>query len=306
MKKNVLNICLAGLLSASCADDFEKVYEINKLRVMAISAEPPEISPGQGATLHVLYADPKGGGREVQFAWMICAGLIHPSEGAPNCESLFPPQIETAANNGDIYTIPPIPPDLLDSLPPGETSFKATVILVMCAGGSLPIAEELMSKKDIEKLSELCVDGDGLSAFKTVTVSNSNSPNTNPMIDYLMFDDELLEPGPNDEPGIVACKENGNCDTKADIKIFLTRDSGQEYEIVEFGETEKVEERLYVSWFVTNGEFDEIRSSSPEAVGPYQVEWEPEKPGTSTLYVVAHDIRGGVSWNTYTIETRNP
>ena len=52
----------------------------------------------------------------------------------------------------------------------------------------------------------------------------------------------------------------------------------------------------------------DIRPCDPQHIplrlGPYEVKWKPNDYGEFTLWVVAHDVRGGVSWQTYSIEVR--
>ncbi len=52
MKKNAL--LLAALALAACSPDFDPASKIDKLRVLAVKAEPPEIAPGASAKLETL------------------------------------------------------------------------------------------------------------------------------------------------------------------------------------------------------------------------------------------------------------
>ena len=58
MHRNV-TFTLAALALAACSPDFDPASKVDKLRVLAIKAEPPEVEPGSVATLEslVLRAD---------------------------------------------------------------------------------------------------------------------------------------------------------------------------------------------------------------------------------------------------------
>ena len=106
--------------------------------------------------------------------------------------------------------------------------------------------------------------------------------------------------------GRVVCEKRDGCGVEVPVKLQIERESFQEFETVEFGETITVEETLFVSWYVTNGDFENSRAAPSEPCGAFENTWHPEAPGTHTLYVVAHDTRGGASWQTFTVEVRAP
>jgi hypothetical protein len=86
------------------------------------------------------------------------------------------------------------------------------------------------------------------------------------------------------------------------ITAYMTDDSFEFYEEDRFGTTEKIDEAPYMSWFADGGSLSLDRSRTAEPPGPFKVTWSPpQKGGTFTLYVAAHDLRGGTSWQQYTI-----
>jgi len=303
--KHVSWVLIAAALALACQPDFERMSQVDKFRVLGVSAEPPEIAPGDGTEVAVLWADPRGGGREVTFAWLVCDGYVKVSQGPAACVPVFPPYVATASAGGDALSIPWTPPDMLEELPAGDSAAKASVFVLMCAGGSLPQAGELVAATtEVNDPSDLCVGGAGLTAFKTVTVSESTNPNANPTIERLNLNGSRLDPAVEDGLGVVFCDEQGKCGRKAELQVFLTADSAQTFEAIELGQLETVTERLYVTWFATGGKFDADRSTSEDPLGPYEVEWKPDDFGEFNLWVVAHDVRGGVGWQTYRLEVR--
>lgn len=211
-----------------------------------------------------------------------------------------------------------------------------TAIILLCAGDGFSAIEmssaiedlfgsnfDSIGLEDPTSLEGLCTTAgadEGLVAFKTFDVSlNTENPNTNPEIDLLQMKEGstlsgiFLEGNANwmdvlpwvdgGNPGTFKCKGT-ECRDVAAIRAFLTQDSFQEYEKVEFEETRTVDERTYISWFTAGGEFDVDRSgNNGTPADPYRVDWLPPREGGQHLFwAVAHDIRGGVSWERYMLD----
>jgi len=286
------------------------------IAVSTVQADPPEVRPGEGTTLRVLFADPKGDGREVTIAWLTCKGLLTPDVTTEDieeiediCEIAWLPQIRTASQGGDEYGTLMVPMDFLDDLPEGEESLTITAITLLCAGGEIPFltGEE---GSDIATIEDMCVGGESIAAFKTFEISGSDSdsePNSNPEIESFYFDGEILLPDAAGGHGLHECASADGCREAVRIHAYFTEDSYQSYTQLVFGEETSTEERTYVSWFVTGGQFDKNRSGTKQAPGPYRAEWMPPREGGEfTLWAVAHDVRGGVSWEIYEVEAHEP
>ncbi len=71
--RRALFLALA-LLACACADTLpnENGTLVDKLRLLAIKAEPPEIAPGGKSLLTPLVLDPKGHGRALTYTWLAC------------------------------------------------------------------------------------------------------------------------------------------------------------------------------------------------------------------------------------------
>jgi len=61
---------VAGL--AACGRGVNPPWLVNKLRVLALQAEPPEAAPGVSVALDALEADPTGMGRTLDHLWIAC------------------------------------------------------------------------------------------------------------------------------------------------------------------------------------------------------------------------------------------
>jgi hypothetical protein len=64
-------IVVVMILIEGCLD-YKSVAIKENFHFMGVSAEPPELSPGDGVTIQVLWADPVGNDRKVSFAWLAC------------------------------------------------------------------------------------------------------------------------------------------------------------------------------------------------------------------------------------------
>lgn len=324
MKTAVATVTFLLMLGAvACQEPMESISEVTKFRVLGVQAEPPEIMPGQGTTLKVLFADPKGEGRDVTIAWLNCVGSFSPtSDLSEGCEPVWAPAVSLASQGGDTYEIPMTPPDILSDLPGDEEYLTVTVVTVLCAGGELALsdAEGEAPTGEIDALDDLCEGGDGLVAIKAFRISTSSNPNTNPTIALLKFNDAPLaeiSDGPDadagapdaggEQSGIYVCENSYGCMEGAPIQAFLTDESFQQYEKEEFGEIQVADENPYISWFVTGGKFSEDRSRTNEAPGPFEVDWKPPRyGGVYELWAVVHDMRGGLSWRSYSVEAQVP
>lgn len=315
----LISVLMAGVLLA--CDEMESISQITKFRVMGVQAEPPEIQPGQGTVLRVLYADPKGEGRDVQIFWATCVGSFSPTDDLESgCEPIWIPQLPlSASRGGDVYRILSTPTDILSaaadsgSQPDGGqktqgeevTSVPVTVIVVLCAGGEFPDLESFSAAGEIQLFKELCRGGDGLVAVKTFRISDSKVPNENPVIEKVTFEGELLSDDPDAGPAQYQCEKSSGCREQVDIEAYFTSESYQSYYDQLRRDDQK--EDPYISWFITGGKFNTDRSRAADPPGPVPVEWKPPRyGGVYTMWAVAHDRRGGVSWKTYTVEATLP
>src|SRR5687767_12397203 len=60
------------LLVCGCAPQLKPETLVEKLRVLSITAEPPEVKPGQSSALNVLQLDPSRPGGKTTVIWVGC------------------------------------------------------------------------------------------------------------------------------------------------------------------------------------------------------------------------------------------
>ena len=234
-RATVFIVALAVLGTTACLEDMDPISLVNKFRVLGIQAEPPEVKPGDGTVLRVLYHDPEE--RQVTVVWLSCEGYLSPgsqdaTDIAGACNPVAPIGIGVGEDGEARYVIPSTPtePGLTADAGAGvdEDHGSVTVIVFLCAGGvidgGLPVGPGQPGDGGVpnEDLDVLCRGGDSLLATKVVRISNSDSPNKNPVIDVVLFDDEPASPHVPYQ-----CAGNAGCASGVEIKVSLTEESFQ-------------------------------------------------------------------------------
>lgn len=330
--------CLLFFLAlGACNEPMAAVSEIDKLRIMAVQTEPPEVGAGGSVVHRALYADPHGEGREVTVLWVTLFGEVSETSTGGGGGVVAPPGMTFG---DEPYTVT-VPEDILDHAPKDEIKpcrFKdepppgpneeppckfvsVTTIAILCAGGVIDLErlEEAFAGEDLSALSKesdiLCEGGDMITVFKQFRVSNQQDEkrNTNPTIDWMKLDGNPLNPVDEEsaeeggDVGVFTCTETDKCLEGAPIAALMTADSFQDYEILEYDKWKTVSDAPYISWFVTGGHFSNDRSRPAASDETFKVTWAPPlMGGTFTLWAVAHDLRGGVSWKRYTLQGITP
>ncbi|MBN2526023.1 MAG: hypothetical protein JXR76_06485 [Deltaproteobacteria bacterium] len=319
-------IAILALCTAGCFD-FEPNHMVTKFKVLAVQAEPPEIAPGEGFDMEVLYADPGGRKREITFAWFLCvnrmspAAPLKPQDTLAACELVQTPQVQPVSNDGHIFIADQTPEDIMSLYPqqllsqPGGVPLDAqivyvTAVVVGCAGGHFDSPEKLQTTMySVNNPTDLCNQGDGFTTYKVlrVTPPENPNPNENPKIVNLVIkksgDSIFTATGVQEtEPLVIPCKSKEDCGAKLDFEVTLSPDSLQMYHVKDETGFKPIEEVLYVTWFTTGGDFDGDRSIADTPTGPYERTWETGGPGRYRFWAVAHDVRGGIAWKSFEIQ----
>ncbi|MBN2340483.1 MAG: hypothetical protein JXX29_12850 [Deltaproteobacteria bacterium] len=304
----IFSLLISAMMGlSSCADELSEVTTVDKLRVLGVAVNPPEIRPEHtgAVTVEVLWHDPEIATRNTQFAWVFCLGDVPAATGYEYCEpvdaTLLPPTIVDAADGGDSFTIPALPPSLFSMIPEGESAVF-TAIVLMCAGGTLPDADALLASTE-PNIDSLCRNGDAVSMYKNITVANGSTfnddVNTAPAIQTVTINNSALQPVvTGDEVNEIVCVDN-KCDRGLSVDAAFTPESTQSYTVVRFDEPLVKTERPYISWYATGGEFEMPYTMTNDDGTLDIIKWNPDEAGDYTLWAVANDGRGGVSWNTY-------
>ncbi|MFO0601063.1 MAG: hypothetical protein U0228_37485 [Myxococcaceae bacterium] len=67
-----LPLSLLLVLASSCGAQFAPETLVDSLRILSVTSDPPEVRPGEGSTLSVLYGDPTRVGQPSTVIWVGC------------------------------------------------------------------------------------------------------------------------------------------------------------------------------------------------------------------------------------------
>jgi len=269
---------------------------VDRLRVLAVKADPPEARPGETVTLEGLIADPNAASPFV--IWLACAAEDDSGTGfgcALDLESIDmeASTMEELAEAGVIGFEPGFSPsytsplNLLDELPAEEQAEGIYVTIQVMA-----IPDDLFNASEGDDFDFNQVEV----AYKRLIVSEATTPNHNPEIISFHVDDEEIAPG-------------ATVEVPAGQTFILepefSEDSFETYEYTNSsGVTETRTEEPYVTWYSTAGQL-----FSPYSVHPYRdVTWNaPEEAGVSGVWwAVIRDRRGGMTWYEQPWTTTDP
>jgi hypothetical protein len=300
MKKSLLyGAWLLPWLTLGCDEPLEPGSKVDSFRVLAEQVDRPFAKPGEAVKFSSLTFDPQD--RVVTWAWASCKNPADSSVYgclAKIGESRDPTSAVFAMGEGEDSPELTIPEDVITSLPAAAQRFASVgVVSVACPGdlsmaegpGGLPFrCQELETGRDLA-LDEFVV------GIKRIPVRETER-NHNPIIDGISFDGADW---PEDE-----VKEVGSCDTsgfsydscpdaeKHQLAVQLAPES---FESGLDSSGDGFDEQVVIQHYATEGIFEnEVRIGKDPKNG-----WVARKAAsgqTLSLWFVARDDRGGVSW----------
>lgn len=270
---------LALLLTASgCVINSEKYprprdlspsWLIDRPRLLAVVAEPPEARPGETVQFRALLVDPDD---ELQTTvWVACPEIGSNGVGV-GCDP----------DTADIIGVEPlfsptyaVPLNLLDPLPPADR-IEGGYVLVQVLG--LPPNE---GELDFSTIDFAAVE----SGYKRVVVSEAITPNANPAFESAQLDGLEVPLG----AALVVDPE-----APYEVSVRLDEDTIETYTFINrAGNTEQRVEQPYVSWYTTDGTLLESTTLHPFL----RVTWlSPTAGREGSIYAVVRDRRGGMEW----------
>ncbi len=301
-------IAALSLILSGCNETLpEPGTKVDSFRVLAEQVDQPYARPGETVQLSSLSFDPTQ--REVTWAWASCAnpdssdldGCLATIAAGPD-----PASAVFAMGAGMSSAALTIPADALSSLPEAARGAATVgVVSVACPGelsmgegpGGLPFrCQETGGGRDLE-LHEFIV------GFKRITVRETER-NENPVITGITFDGVDW---PEDE-----IKTVGFCNT-TDF-VYVTCSDKDKHQIAAKLSAESFEkgkdelgrdftEQVVIQHYATEGIFEfEVRTGKAPKTG-----WVARKGAsgqTLSLWFVARDDRGGVSWAERQVQVR--
>lgn len=267
--------------------DLEPGWLADRPRILAIKVDPPDLLPGESASVRALFVDPDeelGG-----VVWLGCSDQESTSFGCAPDPAVFDPDASTddlieAGLIGFEPGFPPvltIPDDYLDDLDE-RASLRGRPYTVTAIG--LP-AEDTGATEDLD-FNQLRV------GFKRAMVT-TRDPNQNPEITGFFVDDidigdrvVLVDPGQTYE-----------------LDLDLSEHSIETYEYLNAdGEWETREEQPFAEWYASGGSVLRATTIHPYLFSRWRA---PQQSGIDGhWWVVLKDRRGGLTWRQVAWRTR--
>lgn len=331
MRPGLLKPALAtAALLAACGADLPSSSHVDKLRVLAVRAEPPEVAPGQETVLTALTAQPLvPAAPPLSRLWLACALLAGPSTPPPFgvSEPVYDPSLPACSEQpaarlcqlGSGATARYVP-DAAVAGSSGSAQLLITVV-VSDAGTASDCMLDIAQHGGLPTRPDHCVV-----ALKRLTVSEpartlplgtpAPPPNRNPGLTSF----ELRDP----QAGAQSLLGDGAEIVAASARKTLAASRADDAAEIK---PDGTYEQLSVSWFATAGKLDGGRStfdpsgcdsqlqcarrqptpeSSTRFSPPSTAELAMSAPagGKIALWVVVRDDRGGVGWLTGSARAR--
>jgi hypothetical protein len=285
-------LALALTTSGCGAADLSQTWQLDRLRVLGVQAEPAEIAPGEATALSSLVYVPSGAQLDAQI-WFACLPTaaddfgcsldasaldafaeLDPATATP--EELAA-ALEAAQEAGLIGVEPFLPPrwvapiNALDGLSEQEAREGVSALVNLSAASTGPDAGE----EDLELV------------YKRVPVSRATTPNQNPLLIGLAVDGDLRHP----DAEVLVVKPGA----EVEIEPILSPDTIEEYIYVTTeGEEEVRTEEPYFTWYAEGGGYEQAISLYPDSARAWTA---PETVGfEGVIVVVVRDRRGGMHW----------
>ncbi len=296
----------AAASCAGCGSDFDPGSRVAGTRVLAVQADRPYAHPGEQVTLTALGYDTQG--RALEWGWTTC---LDPDSTAVTACLLrladdlargAPPPFQAGSASTATVTVPT---DALSRLPEAARGSAYLGVLIVTCPGHI----DLTGKTGDVPLA--CVDASGralaLDEFeigvKRVFV-RAQDRNANPVIASVTWDGApWAESDVKEVSPCASATENryDRCDgEKHTLAAHVTADSF-ESGVDETGAA--FTEQLVIQHYATEGifEYDARVASSPESGWVARAG---ASGKTVTLWLVARDDRGGMSWATRQVRVR--
>jgi hypothetical protein len=291
MRPLPLVMLAAALALQGCTTtELSSSWVVDRLRILAVQAEPAEPGPGDTVTFEGLVVSPEA---ELEMVmWIGCLGSDLDVFGCEidasilgDLEGLDPEEM-TAEELLELYQtlqdaglmgvepyLPPsftVPDDILDDLGEDERNEGLSLFVQVTA-----IPQGSSGEDDVEL------------GLKRVPVSAAATPNHNPGIDHILV--EGVEIG----EGTVLEVEAGQ---PYQFEPILADDAIEAYDyLMADGSWDERVEEPYFSIYIEQGAVDAVNTLYPHSDFDWTAPDNPEDPEMS-LWIIVQDRRGGMSW----------
>ena len=280
--------CVIGSDKYPRPRDLPQANLVDRLRVLAIKAEPPEVRPGEPVAIEGLVVDPNT--QAPLVVWLACESEDDSGVGFGCAVDLSSIDFETSTFDeliaagvigvepGFSPTYTPSP-NLLDDLAPEdrEEGVYVTVQVTAIPGDLLTEPTDDAASFDFNEVEV---------AYKRLVVSEASTPNSNPKIVEFLVNGEAMAPGQ-----IAAIPS----DQTINLEAVFSTDSVETYSYTNSdGVVESRVEEPYITWYSDQGQF-----LSPYSLYPYlETSWRgtDDSEAQGTWWAVVRDRRGGMTW----------
>ncbi len=313
-------------LCTACVPTFDdNLSLITDTQVLAISSEPAEAAPGEEVRLSALAAVPGASGASPRLSWGLCIarkpltelGPVNPAcVRAPSASS--DASLALGAGSSVKATLPmdacrlfgPSLPEPMNGEPSGRPVDPDPT-----GGFYQPVSVTLLedSVTTLGAVRIFCPPS-GLDQEQSADFNAAYRRNQNPVIDQIASLGEGGEASPvPDEPSSLRVAAGRRVALRATWAICLADAacSGAEtYPVFNFDsrELDTRHESIRVSWFASAGHFDNAvtgRDENEFATATTDNTWlAPSQIGTTRLWLVIRDARGGQSFRTFEVSVQ--
>ncbi len=306
MRRRLRGLVLGAAVASaplSCRPDLgERESLVTRTRVLAVRGEPPEAKPGEPVSWSLLVAGPEGPVAEPKASWALCATpKLLTENGAASAACLGDGVRPLAEGVATISTT--LPPDVCALFGPEVTSADLRPRDPDVTGGYyLPVRVAVTDRDEtavafgMQRASCALANA---AADVTADYGRRYVANANPELGP-------LEATLDGAPVALDAIPSG---ATVSLRASWPAEAAERYVVYDLARRALTERReaMRVSWFSTAGSLESDRTgrSEEELETTTTNAWTaPRAPGTSHLFVVLRDIRGGVAFATHTIVTR--
>lgn len=340
MKRHTLSLFVLAALSSSCGNvDFPLASELQTVRMLAARADKPYAAPGETVQLEMLTHDGRGDKtRPMKLYWIpiVCtnprndlyyacfqqfAGAQVPGTGGGGGVTLTPGvDLSPYLPTGSTYSIT-LPQDIVTAHErvEGTTPYGLAIVFSVLCAGHVELVQRTSDNPQAVPFG--CFDDAGnqlgpeeyVIGFTRVYGYDTRR-NANPLIDKVLIHDRDVVKEVNEAEGIIVDRCTSelrrDCpDIKLDVRVAESNHEVQEGTSDPEGRVRK--EQIWAAYFSEVGQFDSetrliydvFSGKVPESENKYKAS---NVVGDSVMYIVLHDNRGGASWKTITVHTREP
>jgi hypothetical protein len=292
------------VLIGGCSGDLPPSNVVDKLRVLAVRAEPPEVDPGGTTALDLLIADPKtpapdgGGPAQPMATWLGCAAPLASVVTLATPCGVDPTKLFTilpcSASNTDPVCFIGNQLTAQYTVPAQALGERVVAVVVTDAGVSV----EACLGDVLHPGGPLASSGHCVVAIKQIAIHDPASPtrNHNPALDSFLMEVRPDVPWRDLKNGVVTLPLTPAPPTSSNLLMATCAATAAEVK------ADRTRESLTLSWYTSAGSLDDrISSFAPPGEAPWLdvlTRWSPPQAATGAVYfwAVIRDDRGGVGF----------